>query len=87
MTNSSHSGAGGGPLTSASDKAVSRRQTEAKGWKLVWSDDFNYRGLPDSEKWDYEEGLVRNKELQFYTRRRLEKRARRKRDAGYRGAA
>ena len=63
---------GGGPLTSASDKAASRKRTEAKGWKQVWNDDFNYRGLPDPKKWDYEEGLVRNNELQFYTRRRLE---------------
>lgn len=40
--------------------------------KLIWSDDFNYRGLPDSSKWDYEEGFVRNEEKQFYTRERLE---------------
>ncbi|MBC8102059.1 MAG: glycoside hydrolase family 16 protein [Cytophagales bacterium] len=54
------------------DKAVLLRQTESKGWKLLWSDDFNYRGLPDPKKWNYEEGLVRNKELQFYTRSRAE---------------
>ena len=39
-------------------------------WKLVWSDDFDHEGLPDKEKWDYEEGFVRNNELQFYTRER-----------------
>ena len=40
---------------------------QEKNDKLVWSDEFNYTGLPDPTKWDYEEGFVRNKELQFYT--------------------
>ncbi len=44
----------------------------AADWKLVWSDEFNYAGLPDSNKWDYEEGFVRNHESQYYTRARLE---------------
>lgn len=34
--------------------------------KLVWHDEFNYEGLPDSSKWNYETGYVRNKELQYY---------------------
>ncbi len=37
-------------------------------WELVWSDEFDYEGLPDSTKWDYEEGFVRNAEMQYYTR-------------------
>ncbi len=41
-------------------------------WKLVWSDEFNYGGLPDKTKWNYEEGFVRNHEIQYYTRKRLE---------------
>ena len=41
-------------------------------WKLVWSDDFNTPGLPDPAKWDYEEGFIRNRELQYYTRARKE---------------
>lgn len=41
-------------------------------WKLVWSDEFDYEGLPDKKKWDYEEGFVRNNEMQFYTRSRKE---------------
>jgi beta-glucanase (GH16 family) len=44
----------------------------AEKWKLVWSDEFNYQGLPDKTKWDYEEGFVRNHESQYYTRGRLE---------------
>ena len=46
--------------------------TRAGDWKLVWSDEFNYHGLPDPAKWDYEEGFVRNHEKQYYTRARLE---------------
>ena len=41
-------------------------------WELVWSDEFNYSGLPDSTKWGNETGFIRNNELQYYTARRLE---------------
>ena len=41
-------------------------------WKLAWSDEFDYEGLPDKTKWDYEEGFVRNHEMQYYTRDRKE---------------
>jgi beta-glucanase (GH16 family) len=41
-------------------------------WRLVWSDEFDKPGLPDPSKWTYEEGFVRNNELQFYTRGRRE---------------
>lgn len=52
-----------------------RRNTNAesehpKDWQLVWSDEFDYTGLPDANKWDYEEGFVRNEEQQYYTRAR-----------------
>ena len=42
----------------------------SKGWKLAWSDEFNYNGLPDSTKWDYEVGGHGwgNNELQYYTK-------------------
>jgi len=38
--------------------------------KLVWSDEFNYAGLPDSTKWSYDTGGNGwgNKELEYYTR-------------------
>ncbi|HEY1112782.1 MAG TPA: glycoside hydrolase family 16 protein, partial [Chitinophagaceae bacterium] len=41
---------------------------------LVWSDEFNYTGLPDSTKWNYDTGGHGwgNNELQFYTARRAE---------------
>jgi beta-glucanase (GH16 family) len=47
-------------------------QSEGPKRKLIWFDEFNYTGLPNSKKWDYEEGFVRNKEPQYYTRARLE---------------
>jgi beta-glucanase (GH16 family) len=39
------------------------------GWKLVWSDEFNYSGLPDSTKWGYDVGGNGwgNNELEYYT--------------------
>jgi len=39
---------------------------------LIWSDEFNYTGLPDSTKWGNEVGYIRNNEQQFYTLRRPE---------------
>jgi beta-glucanase (GH16 family) len=44
----------------------------AEDWKLVWSDEFDYHGLPDKTKWDYEVGFIRNNERQYYTKARLE---------------
>jgi beta-glucanase (GH16 family) len=41
-------------------------------WELAWSDEFEGEGLPDAEKWDYEEGFIRNNEAQYYTRQRQE---------------
>ncbi|NDV61451.1 glycoside hydrolase family 16 protein [Puniceicoccales bacterium CK1056] len=39
---------------------------------LIWSDEFEVDGLPDPEKWGYQDGLGYNRELQFYTRERME---------------
>jgi len=39
-----------------------------QGMHLVWHDEFNQTGAPDSTKWDFEEGFVRNQELQWYQR-------------------
>jgi beta-glucanase (GH16 family) len=41
-------------------------------WQLVWSDEFDQDGLPDPARWTFEEGFVRNEELQYYTRARQE---------------
>lgn len=40
--------------------------------ELIWNDEFNANGLPDSSKWGYEVGFVRNKEKQYYTKTRIE---------------
>ena len=45
---------------------------ESPGWKLVWSDEFNYTGHPDPAKWNYEQGYVRHNELEYYTVNRLD---------------
>ena len=47
-------------------------EIDAKKWKLVWADEFDYTGLPDPAKWDYEVGYIRNGEPQYYTRARQE---------------
>ena len=39
-----------------------------KEWKLVWADEFNANGKPDPKNWTFEEGFVRNNELQWYQR-------------------
>jgi beta-glucanase (GH16 family) len=44
----------------------------AQKYVQVWGDEFNTPGLPDSTKWGYEVGKIRNAELQFYTSKRLE---------------
>jgi beta-glucanase (GH16 family) len=36
-------------------------------WRLVWQDEFEADGRPDSTKWTYEHGFERNEELQWYT--------------------
>lgn len=49
------------------------RQNSSQFKKLVWSDEFNYKGLPDASKWNYDVGGdgYGNNEAQFYTKNRL----------------
>ena len=46
-----------------------KKSPVAKGWKLSWSEEFNYTGLPDSSIWNYAVGGkgYGNNELQYYT--------------------
>ena len=44
----------------------------AGDWKLVWSDEFDKPGLPDPAKWNFEQGFIRNREAQYYTKDRSE---------------
>ena len=64
------------PLTFAILAACSGRQAAYKpsagspvvpeGYRLLWHDEFDRNGKPDSASWSYEKGLVRNNELQWY---------------------
>lgn len=49
--------------------AAKQKSDTAKKRKLIWSEEFNYTGLPDSSKWSYETGGDGwgNNELQNYT--------------------
>ncbi|MGQ0737917.1 MAG: glycoside hydrolase family 16 protein [Bacteroidota bacterium] len=50
-----------------------RKDPEQK-YELVWADEFDYSGLPDSSKWSYDTGGHGwgNQELQYYTAERKE---------------
>ncbi len=59
------------PQSPASDPATTT-EPDRPGWRLVWADEFDTDGLPDAERWNYEEGFIRNQEAQYYTREREE---------------
>jgi beta-glucanase (GH16 family) len=46
--------------------AVSVADAARPGWSLVWSDEFDVDGTPNSQNWGFENGFVRNEELQWY---------------------
>jgi len=47
-------------------------QENTQKLKLVWAEEFDGSGLPDSKIWGYEVGFIRNQEAQYYTEGRLE---------------
>ena len=47
-------------------KPDNRPPSAVIGMKLVWNDEFNNDGKPDSSVWIYERGFVRNQEMQWY---------------------
>lgn len=53
-----------------SDTPVNK-YSQKEQWKLVWHDEFNYKGLPDSSKWNFDTAGNAydwgNQEAQFYT--------------------
>lgn len=58
--------------------AEKKPSEDSSTYELVWSDEFNYEGLPDSTKWNYDTGDGcpdlcgwGNNELQYYTADRL----------------
>lgn len=61
-----------GITTSGTNEENSSDTTSSSGeYKLVWSDEFNYEGPPDPNKWNSEIGASGwgNNELQYYTDR------------------
>tara|TARA_X000001036_G_C20655340_1_gene796692 strand:+ start:976 stop:1881 length:906 start_codon:yes stop_codon:yes gene_type:complete len=45
---------------------VIEKTLDYESYELVWYDEFDYSGNPDPKKWTYENGFVRNMELQWY---------------------
>ena len=57
----------GGILSSGSGVGDGRHPVGSEdGYKLVWSDEFDRDGLPDTSIWHHERGFVRNHEQQWY---------------------
>lgn len=55
-----------------SDAPQTVKTTDGRTLKLIWNEEFNGEGLPNSKYWNYEVGFVRNNEEQYYTDARLE---------------
>jgi len=52
--------------TSKTDNKEDVNKDGTNTFNLVWSDEFDIDGAPDPTKWTYENGFVRNQELQWY---------------------
>lgn len=57
-----------GSLIAISAVSLAASAETPPGWRLVWADEFDERGAPNPEIWGYEEGFVRNEELQYWTK-------------------
>lgn len=44
------------------------RRVQESRYRMVWHDEFERDGAPDPANWGFQEGFVRNKELQLYRR-------------------
>jgi beta-glucanase (GH16 family) len=51
---------------SLSEGKTKNADEAARNFQLVWADEFNTDGRPDPKHWTYENGFVRNEELQWY---------------------
>jgi|SRR5690554_372511 len=52
--------------TASSIGADTAEPVVPEGYKLVWNDEFDQDGKPNESSWSYEQGFVRNNELQWY---------------------
>src|SRR5690606_25750871 len=59
-------------VVACNNQKKSAPETTAPQWELVWEDNFDLPGLPDTTVWNYETGYIRNNEAQFYTNARTE---------------
>lgn len=50
-------------------KAVIQKPPLFKEYTLIWEDNFDNNGSPDTSRWGYEKGFIRNEEEQYYTDR------------------
>jgi beta-glucanase (GH16 family) len=41
-------------------------EASTNGYRLVWADEFDKDGTPNPKNWTFEQGFVRNNELQWY---------------------
>ena len=57
---------GCGLVTKSAAAPMAQTRYAADGYRLVWADEFNGAGLPDTAAWGFEKGLVRNEEWQWY---------------------
>jgi beta-glucanase (GH16 family) len=53
-------------LDGCSSQSRISKAEEKDGYKLVWADEFNKNGVPDTNNWRHENGFVRNEENQWY---------------------
>lgn len=59
-------GFGGSPEAGGMGDAGDGGIVPPTGYKLVWHDEFDIDGRPNAANWKYENGFVRNEELQWY---------------------
>ena len=56
-----------GAVCAQSGKKIYQKGAVPQGYTLVWFDEFDYKGMPDSAAWGYEKERMRKKEVQSYT--------------------
>lgn len=57
------------PLIFSCNGGGTKKKKDGEKYKLVWSDEFDHEGKPDTMKWGFECGFIRNREDQYYTDR------------------
>lgn len=50
----------------ASGNEIKTMPPRDASWRLVWAEEFDRAGPPDPQRWQFEQGFLRNHELQWY---------------------